>query len=166
MGRRAYGHDITKRIIELYAAGKTYDEISAELDVHRQTVYNKLAKYKNLLKQKEEENEEKIAEVIDQIMGQKPKEIVNNVLSILSKRENIESEFLERGLDPLNRVLGTIVDKAIKLQELEQKQQMSQEQETAQDNFFNAMTKALDKLVDVDSLIDSDSLVDDDEDVS
>jgi predicted DNA-binding protein YlxM (UPF0122 family) len=144
----------------MHADGATGDEIAEELGLHKNTVYAKVKKYKSLIEKREQEQENEIADLLKQLQGDTPKEIVSKILNIMNNQEALELEFLERGLDPLNRVLGTISDKIIKLHEIEQKQQMLEEQEVAQDNFFNAMTKALERLTDVEGLVDEASLDD------
>lgn len=151
---------MTKKIIALHAEGFTYDEIADELGLHRNTIFNKVNKYKNLVDKHKETQEQEIADLLQQLQGETPKEIVAKILTIMNNKENLELEYMERGLDPLNRVLGTLVDKALKLYEIDQKQQMTQDQEVAQDNFFNAMTKALDRLANVEDLVDDASLDD------
>jgi len=160
MPRVKVNHGITKQIITMHADGATGDEIAEELGLHKNTVYAKVKKYKSLIEKREQEQENEIADLLKQLQGDTPKEIVSKILNIMNNQEALELEFLERGLDPLNRVLGTISDKIIKLHEIEQKQQMLEEQEVAQDNFFNAMTKALERLTDVEGLVDEASLDD------
>ena len=162
MPKYKVNHAMTKQIIAMHADGMTYDEIADELGLHRNTIFNKVNKYKNLVEEHKQNQEQEIADLLQQLQGETPKEIVDKILRIMNNKENLELEYMERGLDPLNRVLGTIVDKALKLYEIDQKQQMAQDQEIAQDNFFNAMTKALDKLTNVDDLVDDARRSDDD----
>jgi len=162
MARNKVNHAMTKQIIAMHADGMTYDEIADELGLHRNTIFNKVNKYKNLVEEHKQTQEQEIADLLQQLQGETPKEIVDKILRIMNNKENLELEYMERGLDPLNRVLGTIVDKALKLYEIDQKQQMAQDQEIAQDNFFNAMTKALDKLTNVEDMVDDASLSEDD----
>jgi uncharacterized protein YjcR len=153
------GNEATAKIIEFYKSGMRTEDIAKEIGVHPHTVRSRIKKYENMLEKKlNEVYEEEADEIINQLKGEKPKNIIKKILNILDVEENLRIEFLERGLDPLNRVLGTLMDKAIKLYEIDQQKQMFDEMESSQDNFYTAMSAAIDKLVDVDSMIDEASL--------
>lgn len=153
------GNEATAKIIEFYKSGMRTEDIAKEIGVHPHTVRSRIKKYENMLEKKlNEAYEEEADEIINQLKGEKPKNIIKKILNILDVEENLRIEFLERGLDPLNRVLGTLMDKAIKLYEIDQQKQMFDEMESSQDNFYTAMSAAIDKLVDVDSMIDEASL--------
>lgn len=159
------GNEATAKIIELYKTGMKTEDIAKEVGVHPHTVRSRIRKYENLLESRlNEKYEEEAEDIINQLKGDKPKNIVRKILNILDVEENLRIEFLERGLDPLNRVLGTIMDKAIKLYEIDQQKQMFDEMESSQDNFYSAMSSAIEKLIDVDSMIDENSRIRSDED--
>lgn len=155
---RKIGHEANAKIISMYKEGVRTEEIAKKLDIHPHTVRDRINKYENMVKERVEAvQEEELEDVIVQLKGHKPKSIVKKILNILDVEENLRMEFMERGADSLNRVLGTIMDKAIKLYEIDKQKQMHDEMETAQDNFYNAMSDAITKLVDVDTLIDEES---------
>lgn len=155
---RKIGHEANAKIIAMYKEGVRTEDIAKKLEIHPHTVRSRINKYENMIKEKVEAvQEEELEDVIAQLKGTKPKSIVKKILNILDVEENLRMEFMERGADSLNRVLGTIMDKAIKLYEIDKQKQMHDEMETAQDNFYNAMSDAINKLVDVDTLIDEDS---------
>jgi predicted DNA-binding protein YlxM (UPF0122 family) len=159
------GNEATAKIIEFYKSGMRTEDIAKEIGVHPHTVRSRIKKYENMLEKKlNEAYEEEADEIINQLKGEKPKNIIKKILNILDVEENLRIEFLERGLDPLNRVLGTLMDKAIKLYEIDQQKQMFDEMESSQDNFYTAMSEAIEKLVDVDSMIDEASLTRSEED--
>jgi len=154
-------HEQNLEMIKLFKEGVPAKEIAEKLDVHYHTVRKRIQKYQSMMKQKiEAKIDSDIDEIIDQLQGQQPKNIVKKILDILDDDENLQLEFMSRGIDPLNRVLGTLIDKALKLYEIDQKRQMQDERSEEQDNFFNAMTEALERLIDVDSFVDPDSKID------
>lgn len=158
------GNEKTAKVIELYKSGKKVKEIAEELDIHPHSVRTRINKYEAMLKEKiEKKQQEEVDEIIAQMKGNKPKSIVKKILNVFDVEENIINEYLDKGFDPLNRVLGTIMDKAIKLYEIDQQRQMYDEMETSQDNFYNSMAEAIKKLSELDSLIDEDSLKEEDD---
>lgn len=170
MANKIYGHKVTKQIIALYAEGKSHVEIAKELDIHPSTVSNRLKKYKNILKRKELEQEEEIADIIDQISGNIPSEIAHKILKIMNNEENLELEFIERGFDPLNRILGTMLDKVLKLYELKQQKAIEEDKQNQHDGFFEAMQETMERIAkkanSFEDLVDQHSLEDDEDVVS
>lgn len=163
MPQRKIPFDKIKKMVVLHAEGRTNQEIADELGVHYQTVFNNLKRYKSMLDRHEKKKDEEVADLLDQLLGDTPKEIIDKILNIINNQENLHMEFLDKGLDPLNRVLGTISDKILKIHEIEQKRQMQEDQKVANDNFFNAMEKALNRLDNVDTMIDDASMKDEDD---
>ena len=160
-------HETNKMIVGLYASGKSVIEIAEELEISEGVIYKKLRKYKNILEKKKKEKDEEIADIIDQVQGPLPNEIADKIFKIVNNQENLELEFLERGIDPLNRILGTLLDKVIKIKELEQNKQIAEERDIQNDNFFEAMQEAIGKIsktMDLNNLIDENSKIDEDDD--
>lgn len=153
------GNEKSAQVIELYKQGMRVVDIAEKLGIHHHSVRTRIAKYEAMLKEKiEEKQKEEVEDIISQMKGDKPKSIVKKILNVLDVEENIVAEYLDKGFDPLNRVLGTIMDKAIKLYEIDQQRQMYDEMENSQDNFYDAMANAIEKLVNVEDFIDEDSL--------
>lgn len=151
-------HEQNLEMIKLFKEGVPAKEIAERLDVHYHTVRKRIQAYQSNLQAKiDAKIDSDIDEIIDQLQGDRPKSIVKKILGILDNDQNLELEFMSRGIDPLNRVLGTIIDKALKLYEIDQKRQTQDERSEEHDNFFNAMTEALERLIDTDSFVDPES---------
>ncbi len=154
-------HETNLEMIKLFKEGMKTEDIAEKIGLHPHTVRARIRKYQSNMKEKVEAKiDSEIDEIIDQLQGQQPKNIVKKILDILDNEENLQLEFMSRGIDPLNRVLGTIIDKALKLYEIDQKRHMQDERSQEQDNFFSAMTEALERLIDVDKFVDPDSKID------
>ncbi len=159
-------HDLTKKIIALYGDGMNGKEIAKELNVAPGTVYSRLRKYKNLIKKKGLEQEGEVKDIIDQLNSNVPSQIAGKIFSIMNDQENLEMEFIEKGFDPLNRMLGMILDKVIKIKELEQNKQIAEQRDEQNDGFFEAMQEAIVQLAkkgNLENLIDDNSFIEDDD---
>ena len=159
-------HDLTKQIIALYGDGLNGKEIAERLKISPPTVYNRLRKYRNIIKKKNIEQEEEVKDIIGQLNSNVPSQIASKIFSIMNDMENLEYEFIEKGFDPLNRMLGMLLDKVIKIKELEQNKQIAEDRDQQNDGFLEAMQTAIETLAkkgNLEALIDDNSLVDDDD---
>lgn len=146
------------QIIELYKEGLNAVQISERVGVNHHTVRTKVKEYEDFLRGKiDEALEEEADEVITQLKSAKPRNIVQKIMKIMDNEVTLAEEVNRKGLDPLNRILGTIIDKALKLYEIDQRKQIQDERDIEQDNFFNALAEAVENMVDVEHLIDEDS---------
>lgn len=146
------------KIVQMFRDGMTVEEISKAVKLHPHSVRRRIRRFQESIKAKMEQKENELTDdLIKQLQGDRPRSIVKKILGIMDDGENLDEEYLARGLDPLNRVLGTLIDKALKLHEIDMKQQMSDKQEVEQDNFFDAMTDALERMTDLDKYVDPDS---------
>lgn len=145
-------------IIEQYKKGLSAVKISEVVGVNHHTVRTKIKEYEEFLRSKiDDALEEEAEEIITQLKSAKPRNIVQKIMKIMDDEVLLSSEVSKKGLDPLNRILGTIIDKSLRLYEIDQRRQIQDERDIEQDNFFNALADAVENMVDVEHLIDEDS---------
>ena len=156
-----------KKIIAYYTNEHTMRQCSDKFDVSVGVVKSiidegKNGKHGDFVKKVEQVKNKNTDSILEVLKGDKRIiKTIDNILDIFQEKDNVQIEFERKGFQGLNAVLGTLLDKALKLKALQDDITVNHDITIQGNNLKKAISDSI-KNVDIDpmSIIDKDSISD------